>query len=180
MDPVPRPDVTPAEQERTIGALQAAVGRGLISVDEFSARTDRVLAAASSVELAAVVADLPDVITRTALAEEPMRISTVGTKIRHRGRWTVPSQIVIEARHTKVTLDFREARFVHPIVTIDLTTAHSTVLLIVPPEVGIDVGSVHPNRTKLPESTGPSDSGPILTLRGETAFGRVKVRRARA
>jgi hypothetical protein len=146
MDPVPRPDVTPA---------------------------------ASTVELAAVVADLPDVVTHTALAEEPLRISTVGSKIRRRGRWTVPSRIVIEARHTTVTLDFRDARFAHPIVTIDLTTAHSTVLLIVPHNVGIDVESVRPNRTKLPESTGPSDSGPILSLRGETAFGRVKVRRAR-
>ena len=91
----------------------------------------------------------------------------------------MPSQIVIDARHTTVTLDFRGARFVHPIVTIDLTTAHSTVLLIVPAEVGIDVESVRPNHTKLPESIGPSDSGPILTLRGETEHGRVEVRRSR-
>ena len=177
MEPVPRPDVTPAEQERTIAALQAAVGRGLITLDEFSARTDRVLAATTSVELATVIADLPPLVTRAALADEPLRISTVGTKMGRRGRWTVPSRIVIEARHTKVTLDFREATFPHAVVTVDLATAHSTVLLVLPPEVGVDVESVHPNRTKLPESSRPSDTGPILSLRGETAYGRVKVRR---
>ncbi len=179
MEPVPRPEVTPAEQERTIGALQAAVGRGLITLDEFSSRTDRVLAASTSVELATVIADLPPLVTRTALADEPLRISTVGTKMGRHGRWTVPSRIVIEARHTTVTLDFREAQFPHAIVTIDLAVAHSKVLLILPETVGIDVESVRPHHSRLAESSSGSDTGPVLSLRGDVAHGQVKVRRRR-
>jgi hypothetical protein len=176
MEPVPRPGVTPADQERTIGALQAAVGQGLITLDEFSARTDRVLAAADAAELAIVIADLPRVVTRAARADEPLRICTVGTKMGRHGRWTVPSRIVIEASHTKVTLDFREARFVHPIVTIELDVAHSTVLLVLPPAAGVDADAVRPHHSKLPESADPADGGPILVLRGEIAHGRLKVR----
>ncbi len=179
MEPVARPEVSPAEQERAIGALQAAVGRGLITLDEFSSRTDRVLAASNPAELATVIADLPPLVTRAALADEPLRISTVGTKMGRRGPWTVPSRIVIEARHTKVTLDFREATFPHPVVTIDLAVAHSTVLLILPDTVGLEVEAVRPHHSRLPESSGPSDTGPILALRGDIAHGRVKVRRRR-
>ena len=48
-----------ADRERTIDVLKAAYGEGRLTKEEFDSRSDRVLAARTYADLAAIVADLP-------------------------------------------------------------------------------------------------------------------------
>jgi hypothetical protein len=48
-----------ADRERTIDVLKAAFGEGRLTKEEFDSRSDRVMAARTYADLAAIVADLP-------------------------------------------------------------------------------------------------------------------------
>ena len=53
--------VSDAERAHVVNVLQKAIGHGLLSLDEFTERTDTALAAKTRGELNAVLVDLPGV-----------------------------------------------------------------------------------------------------------------------
>jgi Domain of unknown function (DUF1707) len=106
-----------AEREHVLDLLQRAVGRGLIGVDDFTARTDTAMAAITRSELNAVLVDIPGAEAapdRVTLSANP------STAVVRRGLWTVPREIVVRNRWNKVELDFTAARFPYRELRLEL------------------------------------------------------------
>jgi Domain of unknown function (DUF1707) len=59
--------VSDGEREHVVGLLQKAIGRGLLTLEEFSERTDVALAAKTRGELNLVLIDLPGMVHPEAL-----------------------------------------------------------------------------------------------------------------
>jgi hypothetical protein len=127
--------VSDAEREHVVGLLQKAVGRGLITLDEFSTRTDQALAAKTRGELNSVLIDLPD-LRHTELAprpvDEPLVIRTGSGTIKQNGSWIVPAVVSVECGMGTIVLDFTEATLRHREVTLHATTGAGTIAVIVP------------------------------------------------
>lgn len=58
--------VSDAEREHVVGILETALGQGMLTLDEFTARTDTALAARTRGQLNIVLADLPGLHHRDA------------------------------------------------------------------------------------------------------------------
>jgi hypothetical protein len=127
--------VSDAEREHVAGLLQKAVGRGLITLDEFTARTDRALVAQTRGELNVVLADLPymrnDDLATTA-AEQPLVLRTGTGSVRQHGYWTVPGSITADCGMGNISIDFTRATCPHREVTLRATCGSGTITVVVP------------------------------------------------
>src|SRR5438477_12243550 len=82
--PSPLPAVTDDQRERVIEELRRHCGAGALTLDDFAERAGRVWAAPTSMELDAIVADLPDLTTLTP--QTPVVGETKRRKVR---KWVV-------------------------------------------------------------------------------------------
>src|SRR5882757_3919594 len=88
--------VSDAERQHVAELLQKAVGRGLITLDEFTERTDRALAARTRGELNGVLVDLADLRPAAVVpTEQPLLLQTGSGSVKQRGYWVVPRTITI-------------------------------------------------------------------------------------
>jgi hypothetical protein len=172
--------VSDAEREHVAGLLQKAVGLGLITLDEFTERTDKALAAQRRGELNSVLTDLPFVhqTERPAVAEEPLVLSTGSGNLAQRGHWEVPATITAECGMGNITIDFTEAICRHPEVTLRATCGMGNIVAIVPRGWGVvlaeatsGMGSVT-NKARDPQVAGQ----PLLRVYGRAKMGNVKIR----
>src|SRR3984893_17070241 len=114
--------VSDAEREHVAGLLQKAVGRGLITLDEFTERTDRALTARTRGELNSVLVDLADLRQADVLpTEQPLLLQTGSGNIKQRGHWVVPRTITAECGMGNITIDFTEATSPHHDSTVRAT-----------------------------------------------------------
>lgn len=118
-----------AEREHVFDILQRAVGRGLIDADEFSARADTAMAAATRGELNAVLVDLPGA---HATPDRLELVANCSSAVERRGAWVVPHELAIRTRWNRAALDFTQARFTHPEVRITLDVLGGPVELTMP------------------------------------------------
>ncbi|HYS41922.1 MAG TPA: DUF1707 domain-containing protein, partial [Pseudonocardiaceae bacterium] len=78
--------VSDAERQHVADLLQKAVGRGLITLDEFTERTDRALAARTRGELNGVLVDLVDLRPAAVVpTEQPLLLQTGSGSGKQRG-----------------------------------------------------------------------------------------------
>lgn len=187
--------VSDAEREHVVGVLQKAVGRGMLTLDEFTARSDVALAAKTRGELNTVLLDLPGLTNReTGLtsrpampaaasvpgADQPLVLrSTMGGQKRN-GPWVVPRQLVIHSRMGSTELDFTDARIDHPRVDIQIDVTAGSVELWVPTgasvrgdDLQVIAGSFEDRRRVPDDGTGQ----PLFVLTGRVVAGSVEVRR---
>ena len=182
--PVPRDlralRVSDAEREHVAELLQKAVGRGLITLDEFTERTDTALAAQTRGELNSVLADLPFVqhTERPVPLTQPLVLRTRSGNVAQRGHWTVPAEIVAECGMGNVKIDFTEAVCPHSEVTLRATCGAGNITVVVPRGWGVmlvqaeaRMGSVVNNATDP-----PSPGMPVLCVYGQVGMGHVKIR----
>ncbi len=155
------------EREHVVGLLQKAVGRGLLDVDQFTARADTALSATTRAQLNAGLVDLP------GAEASPDRLELSATAwnaaIDRRGRWAVPREIVVTNRWYPAGLDFTAARFLHPEVRIILDATGGPVELRLPLGAGASIadlelkwGSTVTDKRREPFSHG----SPHLTIVG--------------
>jgi hypothetical protein len=130
------------EREHVAGLLEKAVSRGLLDIDEFTARSDAALAATTRADLNAVLVDLP------GAEATPDRLELVGSwsrAITRRGRWAVPGLIVVRNRWRPAELDFTFARFLTDEVRVHMDSTGAPVTLRLPVGAGAvvaDLGTV--------------------------------------
>ncbi len=176
--------VSDAEREHVIALLQKAVAQGLLSLDEFTERTDLALASKVRGELNSVLIDLPGLspVNRTQAvvvsSDQPLELKTRSGNITQAGRWVVPQNIVAQCTMGNVAIDFTEADCPHGDVTLDARCGSGNITVVVPHGWRVVLESVTTGMGNLVnKATGPADPNlPVLHVNGQVGMGNIKIR----
>lgn len=169
--------VSDAEREHVVSLLNKAVGRGMITLDEFTTRTDTALGAVTRADLNAVLLDLPGMVNNElALARTELK-NTMGTTTR-KGHWVVPSELVIRNTLGTTNLDFTQAD-VPPLVNIDLDVSLGSVKLVLPAGSSVNIDAVEITAGELKDKVHNSVGTPHFLLKGAVRGGSVVIKRKR-
>jgi hypothetical protein len=173
--------VSDAEREHVVGLLQKAIGQGLITLDEFTTRTDTALAAKTRGELNAVLVDLPGMVHQESTSpahRQPVELRATMSVLKRGGRWSVPASLVVRNRMGSTDLDFTEARIDHAEVHVELDVAGGSVELLLPDGATVDTDQVEVNMGSVKNKIGGDRSGrPHFVLSGSMRAGSLKIRR---
>lgn len=175
--------VSDAEREHVAGLLQKAVGRGLLTLDEFTERTDRALAAQTRAQLNAVIVDLPFMRNAGMIAaESPLVLRTGAGNLKQDGYWAVPGTITAECGMGRITIDFTKATCPHLEVTLRASCGTGNIVVIVPRgwhvvmvQATSRMGSVVNKATDPPQP-----NMPVLRVCATASMGTVKLRHPRS
>lgn len=174
--------VSDAERTHVVNVLQKAIGHGMLSLDEFTARTDQALAARTRGELNALLVDLPGVThpdSGSPARPQPVEMKAVMATIRRNGAWTVPADLLVRNRLGQTDLDFTEAVIEHPEVRITLEAGGGVVNLLLPEHASVDVDGLRINMGSLSDKVGRHSGGrPHFVLSGTMTAGTLTVRQA--
>lgn len=173
--------VSDAEREHVVEVLQKAIGRGLLSLDEFTERTDTALAARTRSELNAVLIDLPGVThsdPSSPLRDKPVELRANMSSLKRDGRWTVPRELIIHNRLASTELDFSEAVIEHAEVRITLNVAGGSVKMLMPERGSVDADQVQVTAGSLKDKAGKAAGRPRFVLAGTITAGSLHLRRA--
>jgi hypothetical protein len=173
--------VSDAERAHVVEVLQKAIGHGMLSLDEFTSRTDVALAARTRAELNAVVVDLAGV-THTD-RDAPVRVAPVElranmSKLRRAGQWQVPRELVVRNRLGATELDFTETRIDHAEVRITLDVSGGSVKMLLPEHATVDTDGVQMVAGSLKDKVGGRTGRPRFVIAGKVTAGSLKIRRA--
>lgn len=172
--------VSDAEREHVVSLLNKAVGRGLITLDEFTSRTDNALAAKTRAELNAVLIDLPGMVnSEIAVAGGPLELKNTLSSTSRKGFWAVPREMVIRNWMGSTKLDFTEADIPHAVVSIELDVTAGDVKLLVPEGSTADINAVAVAAGELKSKIGDHAGSPHFVLTGSVRAGSVLVRNKR-
>jgi hypothetical protein len=173
--------VSDAEREHVVGLLQKAIGQGLLSLDEFTVRTDTALAARTRGELNAVLIDLPGMVhNETTLPKQQQQVELRSTMsaLKRSGRWVVPRDLVIRNRMGSTELDFSEAQIDHAEVHIELDVTGGSVDLLLPDGSSVSTDNVEVNMGSVKDKVGGNRIGrPHFVVGGTVRAGSLKIRR---
>jgi hypothetical protein len=177
--------VSDSEREHVVGLLQKAIGQGLITLDEFSTRTDTALAARTRSELNAVLIDLPGMVHKEAAppagvptAKSKVELRSTMSKLRRTGRWVVPRELVVRLKAGAADLDFTEAKIEHPVVSIELDVTAGPVRLLLPEDASVDIDELQLAAGKLENKVHRGSGNPHFVVTGMVRAGTVTIRRA--
>ncbi|MCP2093542.1 MULTISPECIES: DUF1707 domain-containing protein [Actinosynnema] len=181
--------VSDAEREHVVGLLQKAIGRGLLTLDEFSERTDQALASRTRGELNSVLVDLPGMVNSEHPVEEVVpqqfagspkervELKSTMSHVERKGQWSVPRTIVVHNRMGNTELDFREAHLPHPVVTIDLDVFAGSVRVLVPEGSSVNTDDVQMNASMLQDKVRVESGGrPHFVITGSVKAGSVEIK----
>lgn len=177
--------VSDAEREHVVNLLQKAIGQGLITLEEFTERTDSALAARTRAELNAVLIDLPGMTHKDSSAPEDapaarprLELRNTMSKLSRTGRWAVPRELVVRNKMGACDLDFTEAAIDHDVVNIELDVTAGSVKLLLPQQAAVDVDDLQLAAGKLENKIPAGTTGqPRFILRGIVRAGSVTVKR---
>ncbi len=163
-----------------VNVLQKAIGHGLLSLDEFTERTDRALAAKTRGELNAVLVDLPG-LTHTdpdsPVREKPVELRANMATLKRDGNWTVPRELVIYNRLGSTVLDFSEATIAHAEVRIKLNCGGGTVKIVLPERASVVTDEVRMTAGSVKDKVGGGPGRPRFILSGSVTAGSLVIRR---
>jgi len=174
--------VSDAERAHVVDVLQKAIGHGMLSLDEFTTRTDTALAARTRGELNAVLVDLPGLThadTNAPLRPQPVEMRAIMSSIKRSGRWTVSRELVVHNRLGSTDLDFSEAHIEHAEVGIRLEVSGGSVRLLVPEHASVSTDDVTITAGSLKDKVGMRAGGrPHFVVSGTITAGSLLLRRA--
>ncbi|MFI6098374.1 DUF1707 domain-containing protein [Lentzea sp. NPDC051213] len=165
-----------AEREHVVSLLNRAVGRGMITLDEFTTRTDIALAAVTRADLNVVLIDLPGMVNND-LGSAGQRVelkNTMGTTVR-KGVWVVPPELLVSNTLGSTDLDFTEAT-VPPSVLIDLDVSLGSVKLVVPEGSSVNIDAVEVTAGEIKDKVRNGIGRPHFVLRGAVRGGSVLIK----
>lgn len=179
--------IADTDRDRVVALLRLHCTEGRITLDEFSDRVGDVYAARTSVELDAVVEDLPVPWADADPRPEdgpPRRRRTVkwlvavfGDSTR-RGRFSLDDESAVVAAFGNCTLDLSEALIEGPNPLITAVAAFGNVTIVVPDGIEVDLegvaifGDKRCSAGDLP----PVPGSPVVLVRAVALFGDVRVR----
>ena len=169
--------VSDAEREHVVSLLNKAVGRGMITLDEFTTRTDTALAAVTRADLNAVLIDLPGMVNNELAHARTELKNTMGTTVR-KGHWVVPRELVIRNTLGSTNLDFTAAE-VPPVVNVDLDVSLGSVKLVLPAGSSVNVDAVEITAGELKDKVHNAVGNPHFQVTGAVRGGSVVIKRKR-
>ncbi|MBB5806746.1 hypothetical protein F4560_006514 [Saccharothrix ecbatanensis] len=176
--------VSDAEREHVVEILQKAIGRGLITLDEFTERTDTALAARTRGQLNAVLLDLPGVVNNERVLPRPQdrqELKSTMSTVSRKGAWEVPRQLVVRNRMGTTDLDFREASIPHAVVDIELDVTAGSVKLVLPEGATVNADGVELAASNLKDKVGTGSNGrPHFVVHGHVRAGNVEIKKKKA
>jgi hypothetical protein len=184
--PQPGLRATDQDRDRAAAIVQDAHADGRLDATELDERLTRVYTAKTQLELTAVTTDLVPLPATVGPARQVLTIRSEHRTQKRAGAWRVPPQIIADAKHCRIRLDFTEALVETPEIHVAATVRHGTVVLIVPhgwlvdiEDVQVKHGSVR-NRTRA-DFTQPLPAGTVLLrVSGRVSHSRIIVRHARS
>ena len=131
-----------ADREQLVERLNAAVGEGRITLEEFEERMTGVLAAKTFGEVVPFFEGLPAPVVAPTAPVALTDLEVRGSSIRREGRWVVPARMRVAGRGSSIRLNFTEAVIPTRVVEIRLELVGSSAKLIVPPGSSVDMVGV--------------------------------------
>jgi Domain of unknown function (DUF1707) len=173
--------VSDAEREHVVEVLQKAIGHGLISLDEFSDRTDTALAAKTRGELNSVLVDLPGLLhaenAPAPKAPPQIELRSTMSSLKRSGPWVVPQRLLIRSRMGSTELDFTEAVINTQQVEIELDVAGGSVELLFAENAGVTSADVTMTMGSLKDKRPNENGTPRFVISGAVRAGSVEIRR---
>jgi len=180
--PLPTTRASDADRDRVLALLATATSDGRLSVEEHGELMSRTLHARTVGELAEITQDLaPDPVPRpmatTAGAGRAKGLVAIFGARTRKGGWQVPTELKATAIFGAVELDFRDARFDAPDVTLIANSMFGAIEITVPDWVRVvDEGSaIFGAREEAGASSGPTTH--TLRIHGMSVFGALEVTR---
>ncbi|QRP46100.1 DUF1707 domain-containing protein [Amycolatopsis sp. FDAARGOS 1241] len=149
--------VSDDEREHVVGVLQKAIGLGMLTLDEFTERTDKALAARTRGDLNAVLTDLPGLVHPEAMPAyqapaftgattyapgQRLELNAKYSSLHRSGPWQVLPALVVRNKYGSTKLDFTEAQVSTPVVEIELDSKWGSVEVIIPPHAAVDYNAI--------------------------------------
>jgi hypothetical protein len=180
-------------RERAIAALSEHFAQDALDVDEFERRVTLAHQAESPTDIAALVADLPVLVDVPAASRASLvpaadvrpaqTIFGLMSSTERRGAWLVPRRMRVRGTMSSIVLDFRDARLPAGPVDIQIRALMSSVEILVPPGLAVDVGGVasavaimgsfeHVDRAP----AHPDPNAPLLRVSGLVFMGSVEIK----
>jgi hypothetical protein len=140
-------------RDKVIAALQEHFANDALDVEEFERRVTLAHQAEAPAEIEALVADLPVLADSPAPAPRAALVPAADVRPAatvygimsstvRRGAWVVPRRIRVRGTMSSLVLDFRDARLPAGPVDVEIRAVMSSVEIIVPPGLAVDVGGV--------------------------------------
>lgn len=171
-----------AERERACTALREASVDGRLTLEEFSQRIERALAARTRDELSEVTRDLPAVASAAisgATRRTPVRWSVaVLGGVERRGFWRLGELSWAVAMMGGCNLDLRGAAISGPVTTINAIAVMGGVDVIVPygVEVELEGIAIMGGKTVKLKGPPPGPGAPVVRINAFALMGGVTVR----
>jgi hypothetical protein len=180
-EPSPPILASDAEREQTSELLRQASVDGRLTLDEFSQRVERALAARTRSELSAVTRDLPAVPPAEVVAARrpPVRWSVaIMGAVERKGFWRVDERSVAIAVMGGCKLDLRGAAISAPVTTIHAYALMAGIEVTVPYGVEVELEGVAIMGSKELKLTGPSPApgAPVVRINAIALMAGVVVR----
>ena len=160
-----------------------AAGDGRLTADELDDRLETALTARTYGELEGLLTDLPAspgaVLAPVPEAKELVQLKVSHSNIVRDGRWIVPRRIEVENRHGNVVLDFCDAIISQPTLELSVSAAHGNIVLIVPPDVVVDLDGVTHGHGTVHQRARYDAGAPVklmITATGNMRHGNLVVR----
>lgn len=184
------------ERERAIAHLNDAFSTGYLDIAEFEERSERVYSARTRSDLRAVLENLPitgalfpdapasGVVSATPAPTRPVEWEANWDTVRRKGVWDAPSTVLVTGAMGTVDLDFTNAVFPGPVVTVQFQVSTSTLKVRVGPDHEVRTGGLVRSgwstlKDKAGEPTRPG--GPVVELVGSmSAMSGLTLRRSPA
>src|SRR4029077_9297604 len=131
-----------AERQQTSRRLQAACVEGYLTLEDFSERVGRALAAQTRGELAQLTHDLPAQVVPTARKETDRMVSptlVVLSGVERSGVWRLPQSSSLVVALGSCKLDLRRATIGANLTIIDVRVVLGSLELVVPHGVEVDL-----------------------------------------
>jgi hypothetical protein len=175
-----------AERERTSEVLRQASVEGRLTLDEFSVRVERALAARTRDELEAVTQDLPAIApTRPAqpvpgmVPRQAVRSSvSIISSIERKGFWRADETMLAVSVMGSCKLDLRGATISAPVTTINAYVVMGSLDVIVPfgVEVELEGTAIMGSKESKLKGPPPGPGAPIVRINAFSLMGSVTVR----
>ncbi len=173
--PAPALRASDADRERVLGLLSVAAGDGRLSLEEYSARADRALAARVVDELAALTCDLER--PAEPVMDAPERLVAILGNESRKGHWRVPSHLVAKSVLGDCHIDLDSAVLTSPVTTIEASATLGSVTIFVPEGVEVRLTGTSILGAKSSELRGaPLPGAPVIHVRARAVLGNVTVR----
>jgi hypothetical protein len=178
--------VSHEDRDQVAEQLRVAAGDGRLTAEELDERLGTALTARTYGELEVLLTDLPASpgpgLAPVAAAKDLVELKIRHGTIKRDGPWVVPRRLLVEARHGNVALDFSAAVISQPTLELAISTGHGNIVLIVPPEVVVDVDSVEIGHGVIRQRVHRQPGTPVtllVTVSGSVRHGNLVVRSAR-